>query len=149
MPWLLICDLSKGDFSLFPASITSTVLEINVLIFSIFAVISGVTSVFCIPKDFLFKFLFLMVGGIQHWPQRLASLECKQGPLSHFLQAYSHVGMPRSQGICLLRQDMRGRGGGCSVVSAQDLVLKIPGFPHRVTLRRKLPLVFLPKKPQV
>lgn len=46
------------------------------------------------------------MGGIQHWPQRLASLECERGPLSHFLQAHSHVGMPQPRGICLLRQDV-------------------------------------------
>ena len=46
----------------------------NVLIFSIFAIISGATSVFCSPKDFLFRFLFLEVGGIKHQLQRLASV---------------------------------------------------------------------------
>ena len=78
MTLLLSCDLSKGDFSLLPAVIQATVLEMNAVIFSIFTVISGVASVFCIPKDFLFKFLFLEVGGMKPQPRRLGSLECRQ-----------------------------------------------------------------------
>lgn len=62
---MLICYPSKGDFTLLSALITSTFLEMNALIFSIFAIISGATSVFCTPKDFLFRFLLLEVGGIK------------------------------------------------------------------------------------
>lgn len=106
MPLLLICDPSKGDFSLRSALITSTFLEMNVLIFSIFVIISGATSGFCSPKDFLFRFLHLEVGGVKHQPQRPESLKWEPGSLCNFLQPQSQVGTPKSQGVRLVRQNM-------------------------------------------
>lgn len=106
MTLLLSGDFSNGDFSLLPPATPATFLEMKALIFSIIAVLSGVASVFCIPEDFLFKFLFLERGGAKPQPRRLASLECTQGPLSRVLQPRGPVGTPEPRGVCLPRQLM-------------------------------------------
>lgn len=51
------------------------------------------------------------MGGIKHQPQRLASLKCKQGPLSHFLQSQSQVGTLKSLGhVSAQGEHVRQRG---------------------------------------
>lgn len=110
-----------------PALMTSTFLETNALIFGISAIISGVASVLRIPKDFLFKFLFLEVGGIQPLPRPLPETG-KPGMQAEPTQSFSPTPGPcgdaESRGLCLLKQDLWDRGGGFSVVRAQDSVLK-------------------------
>ena len=109
----------------------------NVLIFSIFTIISWATSVFCTPKDFLFQFLVLEVGGIKYQPQRLASVSRVHSVIFSSPRAkwgHQNPGAYDCSGkIC------EAEGEGCLVVSTKDLVLKILGFPCWVTLRRKLP----------